>query len=158
MRGRPNRAAAYRFGSTPRALAVHPTASGASGTATSGLRDAATHITVADISDTVIDASEAMGSEQTGLTPAVFHVLLALEQGALHGYGIMQAVEQTAGVSMGPGTIYGTLQRLSDAGLVEEAGAGEEWGERRRSYRLTRAGRAALKAEARRIAELADRL
>ena len=100
-----------------------------------------------------------MGTEQAGLTPAVFHVLLALEQGALHGYGIMQAVEETAGVAMGPGTIYGTLQRLSDAGLVDEVEGGEgESGERRRRYRLTRAGRAALKAESRRIAELAELL
>lgn len=98
-----------------------------------------------------------MASDQSGLTPAVFHVLLALDRGALHGYAIMQAVADTAGVSMGPGTIYGTLQRLSDAGLVDEAEppAGES-GERRRCYRLTRAGRAALKAEARRIANLAD--
>jgi DNA-binding PadR family transcriptional regulator len=100
-----------------------------------------------------------MGSEQAGLTPAVFHVLLALERGALHGYGIMQAVAETAGVSMGPGTIYGTLQRLSDAGLVDEADSRPgEAGERRRCYRLTRAGRDALKAEARRIAELAELL
>jgi DNA-binding PadR family transcriptional regulator len=100
-----------------------------------------------------------MGNEQAGLTPAVFHVLLALERGALHGYGIMQAVEETAGVAMGPGTIYGTLQRLSDAGLVDEADAADgESGERRRRYRLTRAGRDTLKAEARRIADLAELL
>jgi DNA-binding PadR family transcriptional regulator len=95
--------------------------------------------------------------EQPGLTPAVLHVLLSLERGALHGYGIMQAVEATAGVSMGPGTIYGTLQRLTDAGLVEEADGGEA-GARRRLYRLTREGRATLRAEAHRIAHLADLL
>ena len=73
----------------------------------------------------------------------------------------MQAVEKSAGAEMrmGPGTIYGTLQRVSDAGLVEETVAARgESGERRRCYRLTRAGRVALKAEARRIAELAELL
>ena len=98
-----------------------------------------------------------MNQDQAGLTPAVLHVLLSLEQGALHGYGIMQAVEKTAGVSMGPGTIYGTLQRLADGGLVEEMATTEE-ADRRRLYRLTREGRAALRGEARRIAELADLL
>ena len=99
-----------------------------------------------------------MGSDQAGLTPAVFHVLLSLERGALHGYGIMQAVGSTAGVTMGPGTIYGTLQRLVDAGLVQEAEPALDGGERRRSYLLTSAGRAALQAEARRIAGLAELL
>jgi DNA-binding PadR family transcriptional regulator len=84
----------------------------------------------------------------------VFHVLLALDDGPLHGYAIMQSVEATAAVTMGPGTIYGTLQRLTDSGLVEEVAADE----RRRSYGLTREGRATLKAEARRIAALADLL
>ncbi len=59
------------------------------------------------------------------LTPAVFHVLLALADGPLHGYAIMQAVERTAGpgLSTGPGTIYGTIQRLEDGGLVREVAA-----------------------------------
>ena len=43
------------------------------------------------------------------LTPAVFHILLALADGPLHGYAIMQAVEMSAGEEMGPGTIYGSL-------------------------------------------------
>ena len=48
------------------------------------------------------------------LTPAVFHILLALADGPLHGYAIMQAVGRSAGASMpaGPGTIYGALQRM----------------------------------------------
>ena len=59
------------------------------------------------------------------LTPAVFHVLLALADGEKHGYAIMRSVEDhTAGtVKMGAGTLYGTLQRLSDAGWVLEAAA-----------------------------------
>lgn len=86
------------------------------------------------------------------LTPAVLHVLLALSAGPLHGYAIMQRVEEDSGVEMGPGTVYGSLQRLDDAGLVREVEAG---GERRRTYGLTDEGRAALGAEAVRLQRLA---
>jgi DNA-binding PadR family transcriptional regulator len=93
------------------------------------------------------------------LTPAVFHVLLALDDGARHGYAIMQAVETSAGTIMGPGTIYGTLQRLTEVGLVQGVAAPRgEVAERRRYYRLTAAGRAALRTEAARIASLAELL
>ena len=86
------------------------------------------------------------------LTPAVFHILLALADGPLHGYAIMQAAESTAGVAMGPGTIYGTLERLESAGMVREvAGAGDG---RRRLFALQPAGRAALREEARRLSRL----
>src|SRR5918994_1091700 len=75
------------------------------------------------------------------LTPAVFHILLALADGPLHGYGIMQAVEATAGSepAMGPGTIYGSLQRMEDAGLVKELAARTD--DRRRVFTLLPAGR-----------------
>lgn len=96
-----------------------------------------------------------MTIDRPPLTAAVLHVLLAIEGGALHGYAIMQAVEGTAGIAMGPGTIYGTLQRLSEAGLVDEVDPAEGEADRRRCYRLTAQGRAALKAEADRIASLA---
>ena len=61
-----------------------------------------------------------MKRHQVPLTPAVFHILLALADGPLHGYGIMQAVETSASgePAMGPGTIYGSLQRMEEAGLV----------------------------------------
>jgi DNA-binding PadR family transcriptional regulator len=90
-----------------------------------------------------------------GLTPAVFHILLALTDGPLHGYAIMQAVERAAGSSlrMGPGTIYGSLQRMEDAGLVREERARSD--ERRRVFALEPAGRRALEAEARRLVHLA---
>ncbi len=91
----------------------------------------------------------------TPLTPAVFHVLLALADGPLHGYAVMQAVEGTAGptLSTGPGTIYGTIQRLEDAGFVREVlGARSS---RRRQYALTPQGRRALESEARRLTQLA---
>jgi DNA-binding PadR family transcriptional regulator len=88
------------------------------------------------------------------LTPAVFHVLLSLSGGERHGYGILKDVlRQTDGaVRLGPGTIYGTLQRLMDSGWVEEtAGPATAVDERRRHYRLTRSGRHALEEDVRRM-------
>src|SRR5215213_4297561 len=89
------------------------------------------------------------------LTPAVFHILLALAEGPLHGYAIMQAVETSAGadVPMGPGTIYGSLQRMETAGLVKELAARAD--ERRRVFTLLPQGRRALLAESRRLSRLA---
>jgi len=89
------------------------------------------------------------------LTPAVFHILLALAAGPLHGYGIMQAVEETAGDEprMGPGTIYGSLQRMEEAGLVKELAARAD--DRRRMFALLPAGRRALALEAERVLRLA---
>jgi DNA-binding PadR family transcriptional regulator len=87
------------------------------------------------------------------LTPAVFHILLALADGPLHGYAIMQAVESSAGFAMGPGTIYGTLERLEASGFVKELPASRE--DRRRVFALHPLGRAALQDEARRLARLA---
>jgi len=88
------------------------------------------------------------------LTPAVFHVLLSLAGGERHGYGILKEVlRQTDGaVRLGPGTIYGTLQRLMESGWVEPSdGPATAIDERRRHYRLTRSGRQALEAEVRRM-------
>lgn len=88
------------------------------------------------------------------LTPAVFHILLALADGPLHGYAIMQAVEASAGPGpvMGPGTIYGSLQRMEDSGLVKELAHGDD---RRRVFTLLPAGRKALALEAERLSRLA---
>ena len=92
---------------------------------------------------------------QPPLTPAVFHILLALAGGPLHGYAIMQSVEETAGpgVRMGPGTIYGSLQRMEEAGLVRELTTPAS--DRRRLFTLLPAGRRALEAESRRLLRLA---
>lgn len=89
------------------------------------------------------------------LTPAVFHVLLALADGPLHGYAIMKRAESESGISMGPGTVYGSLRRLSDAGWVEEGPDDDPDPRRRTSFRLTADGRRALQAEAKRITRLA---
>jgi DNA-binding PadR family transcriptional regulator len=90
------------------------------------------------------------------LSPAVFHILLALADGPLHGYAVMQAVEVSAGPSlrMGPGTIYGSLQRMEDAGLVSEVPQRSD--DRRRVFALQPAGRRALEAESQRILRLAS--
>ncbi len=90
------------------------------------------------------------------LPPATFHILLALADGELHGYAIMKGVAARSGdtVRLGPGTLYGSLKRLLDAGLVEETGerADPERGdERRRYYRLTPLGLSVARAEARRL-------
>jgi len=89
------------------------------------------------------------------LTPAVFHVLLALADEALHGYAIMKRVEQDSGLGMGPGTIYGSLDRLRNAGWVSEESETGSDARRGRSFSLTELGRDALRCEARRLARLA---
>ena len=67
----------------------------------------------------------------------------------------MQSVEETAGseMRMGPGTIYGSLQRMEDAGLVKELSTPTN--DRRRLFALQPAGRRALEAESRRLSRLA---
>lgn len=90
------------------------------------------------------------------LTPAVFHILLALADGDLHGYAIMRAVEKTtaSSVRMGPGTIYGSLQRMEEAGLVLERGTAD--GGKRRLFGMTALGRETLEAESARLARLTE--
>ncbi len=92
------------------------------------------------------------------LKPHWFHVLLSLAEQEQHGYGIMQEVlERTGGkVRLWPATLYGTIKRLMEEGLTEEAAArpASEHDARRRYYRLTPLGRRVLKAECRRIEEL----
>jgi DNA-binding PadR family transcriptional regulator len=88
-----------------------------------------------------------------------FHILLSLAGADQHGYGIMQEVlERTGGkVRLWPATLYGTLKRLIEAGLIEESGdrpAREFDDARRRYYRLTRLGRRVLDAESQRLLEL----
>lgn len=95
------------------------------------------------------------------LTPAVFHILLALADGESHGYGIMQDVERftNGDTRLGPGTLYRSIQRLLVDGLIEELAISlhdEADEDRRRYYRLTAKGLAAARREARRLADLVD--
>lgn len=90
------------------------------------------------------------------LSPATFHILLTLTDGERHGYAIMREVaDRTEGaVRLGPGTLYGSLKRLLQAGLVQEGAEREDpesAEERRRYYRLTEYGLAVVRAEARRL-------
>jgi DNA-binding PadR family transcriptional regulator len=85
------------------------------------------------------------------LTAAVFSILLALAGSEKHGYAIMKEVSlpEGGGVAMGPGTLYGSLDRMLGSGLVEETGATDD--ERRRYYRVTGFGRKVLAAEVARL-------
>jgi len=89
------------------------------------------------------------------LTPVVFHVLLALADGPLHGYAIMKRVEEDSGLFMGPGTVYGALQRLEEAGWIRETDAAPADARRGSAFALTEAGQAALRAEGARLGRLA---
>ncbi len=96
------------------------------------------------------------------LTPAVFHILLALVEGEQHGYRIMQTVAEDSDgqFRMGPGTLYGTLKRMLSEGLIEESGERPDPAlddERRRYYRLTELGQTVLRAEAERLSGLVRR-
>jgi DNA-binding PadR family transcriptional regulator len=95
------------------------------------------------------------------LTPAVYHILLALTEGEKHGYAIMKDVEaQTGGtIRMGPGTLYGSLKRMLASGLIEEADERpdpELDDERRRYYRLTGLGQRVAAAESERLARAVE--
>jgi DNA-binding PadR family transcriptional regulator len=93
------------------------------------------------------------------LTAAVFNILLALADGEKHGYAIKLEVENATDgkIHMGPGTLYGSLDRMVKAELIEESehrpGADED-DERRRYYRLSQFGRRVLQLEASRLADL----
>jgi len=95
-----------------------------------------------------------------GLTSAQFHILLTLAEGARHGYGIMQEVEQrTEGtLELGPGTLYRSLKQLMARGLIREVNTCNdtepESGRPRRCYALTPAGMARTAEEARRLRAL----
>ena len=88
------------------------------------------------------------------LTPALFHVLLALADGQKHGYAIMKDVaERTAGrVELSTGTLYGIVKRLLADGLIRESALGST--DRRRAYRLTAFGRKVALAEVERMRDL----
>ena len=92
------------------------------------------------------------------LKPVVFHVLLALVEGELHGYGVIQAVrERSEGrIQLQTGPFYRHLKKLMDAGLVEESSAPPEQVDPRRGshYRLSPLGRQVVAAEANRLAVL----
>ena len=95
------------------------------------------------------------------LTPAMFHILLALADGEKHGYAILKEVSRRTGgkVQLSAGTLYGNLARLESSGMILESNSRPEFGlddERRRYYLLTDLGREVAIAEARRMQEAVD--
>ena len=90
------------------------------------------------------------------LSPQQFHILLALADGPLHGYGMIRDIEGRTSCAMrlGSGTLYTALARLETLALVEESlrrPAAKDDDERRRYYQLTALGRAVLTAETARL-------
>ncbi len=95
------------------------------------------------------------------LTPAVLHILLALDGADRHGYDIMREVADATGgaVRMGPGTLYGTIKRMLQAGLIAEADERPDPAiddARRRYYRLTGHGQEMLRVEIARLEGLVE--
>jgi DNA-binding PadR family transcriptional regulator len=91
------------------------------------------------------------------LAPAFLHILIALGEDERHGYSIMQDVaERTGGrVRLSPGTLYGSIKRMLEEGLIEELTTGAAGAdERRRFYRITKFGRRVVAAEAERMRSL----
>ena len=93
------------------------------------------------------------------LPTAVFHILVALADRDRHGYSIMQDVaSRTDGkVRLSPGTLYSSIRRMLEAGLIEELGESpdeDSQDERRRYYCLTEFGRRVAIAEARRLSDM----
>ncbi len=116
-------------------------------------------ISIKGIGETLVKQEERTPESMLPLTPAVFHILLALADGEKHGYGIMKEVAQrTEGsMRMGPGTLYGSIGRMLESGLIEmsaERPDPEMDDERRRYYRLTEFGLRVAEAESRRLDQL----
>ena len=93
------------------------------------------------------------------LPEATFHILMAVAEDDRHGYAIIQdvAARTNGTLKLSPGTLYRSIQRMLEQGLIEETSerpAPELDDERRRYYRITSFGRAVAKAEARRLARL----
>jgi DNA-binding PadR family transcriptional regulator len=96
------------------------------------------------------------------LSPTVLHILLALIDGARHGYAIKQDVERRSEgeIRLGPGTLYEAIQRLQDTGLIREIvgradpANGQE--AQRRYYALTPRGRRVLRDEVAQLGRLVD--
>jgi DNA-binding PadR family transcriptional regulator len=97
------------------------------------------------------------------LSLSVLNILLALADGAKHGYAIKQDVEERTGglIRLGPGTLYAAIQRLEDDGLIAEASPDEPAANgqeaQRRFYRLTDRGWTVLRRELKQLSNVVDR-
>ncbi len=96
------------------------------------------------------------------LRPVEFLVLAVLDEGRLHGYGIVQEIARRTGrrIEVKPGNLYRVLDRLLERGLLTEIDgtSAESSGERRRYYASTELGRAVVRAEAALFGEIAAAL
>lgn len=95
------------------------------------------------------------------LSPAVFHILLSLAEGERHGYALKREISLRTGgrLKLGPGVLYGTLNKMLELGLIEESGNRPDPhldDERRRYYRITPRGRKTAQAEAARMRTLVE--
>ena len=95
------------------------------------------------------------------LPASAMHIIVALAGGEKHGYAIMRDIDELSGgsVTMGPGTLYGSIKRMIDQGLVEETDERPDPAlddQRRRYYRLTALGQRVGEAERSRLAVLLD--
>ena len=93
------------------------------------------------------------------LLPAIFHILVALADEDRHGYAIIQdvAARTDGSIRLSPGTLYRSIQRMLEDGLIvetDERPSPEDDDERRRYYRLTTLGTAVAQAEAARLMDL----
>jgi DNA-binding PadR family transcriptional regulator len=108
-------------------------------------------ISVCDISNYDMDVKD------KPLSSAALHILLALAESNLHGYGIMQAVKRQSGgdFKLGPGTLYANLDRLLANGMVGETERKLK-GDVRREYYLTPSGERILRLEVRRLRQVVN--
>ncbi len=95
------------------------------------------------------------------LSRSLVHLLLALQEGERHGYAVKKRVEELSGgvVKMGPGTLYTSIQRAEELGLIRESDdrpPDDEDQRQRRYYELTELGREALAAEVERLGQFVD--
>ena len=95
------------------------------------------------------------------LTPAAFHIMLVLADGENHGYAIMREVAENTGgkMSLGPGSLYGTIKRMLADGWIEESDERPDPhldDERRHYYRFTAVGLKLVRAEAERLEQLVN--
>lgn len=93
------------------------------------------------------------------LAPPMFHILIALTDDAMHGYAVMQAIDERSGgqVRLLPGTLYSTIKKMLRLRLIEECDPPRDAGsedERRRYYRETAFGAAVRSAETERLSML----
>ncbi len=98
-------------------------------------------------------------SDLTSLSPSFFHILLSLGAGERHGYAIKREVAARTGgkLKLGPGVLYGSINKMLELGLIEEAEDRPDPhldDERRRYYRITEYGREVARAETIRMHEL----